>query len=134
MPWPIRHVVLPIPSVRIVRRVLVQPPPRWPDDARPQAVLRFLDRSTECLPKDEADEELKRRIQAASDALPWPDAVLVGSNCKDYDTAVADPLTWCVAVTKTTGKIFLLHRQPRLERLRNSNPMVFYFPERRRTG
>ncbi len=124
--------ILVIPSARLMRPVLVRPPAGWPASARPAEILRFLDGAPWRGSRPQAEQELTRRIEQASRALPWPRALLVEPRKCRHEAVLDDPLAWCVAASKATGKILLLNRRPNLERLRGAQELVLCFPEARR--
>lgn len=121
-----------VPGLPLARRLLVQPPPEWPEHPEPAAVLSFLDggRKWRRSPR-EAERELKRRIEMAARLLQWPQLILATPAHLEGFPTVADPLVWCVAASKKTGNIILLGREPNLERLYDIEPILLHFPERR---
>ncbi len=141
MQWPWRHMVFVVPACVVIRRMLVRPPALWPKAPRPEAILEFLTGRPWKGTRAEAREELSRLIGAATRSVRWPAVVAVQpesgtrSEVLDplkpiYDSEIDDPLIWCVAASKATGSILMLHRRPDLDRLRWAKPMVLLFPWR----
>lgn len=131
MVWPLGYRIFVLPAVRLIDPALVRPPAGWPARPYPSAILQFLDGAPWRRSRREAERELTKRIEQASRALRWPSALLVEPPDSRYETVIEDPLAWCVAASKTTGKILLLNRRPNLERLRGAQPMVLCFPAAR---
>lgn len=133
--------VFTLPGGPLVRTVLVRPPAHWPRKPSPGQLLSLLDNSEWKGTPQEAEEELRRRIQAMSRALNWPRLALASDDQesdedesvdqRSKETSLEDGLVWCVAASKRTGNIVLLDREPNLERLAEVKPIVLHFPHRR---
>lgn len=120
-----------VPGRPLVRRLLLRPPAGWPKRPSPRRVLSLLDGKEWEGTRQEAEAELRQRIQAMSRVLDWPRLSVVSEDHADWEPVVEDGLAWCVAASKRTGNIVLLDREPNLERISDVKPIVLHFPERR---
>lgn len=133
--------VFTLPGGPLVRTVLVRPPAHWPQKPSPGQLLSLLDNTEWKGTPQEAEEELRRRIQAMSRVLDWPRLALASDDHGNYGDesvdrrnvlkSLEDGLVWCVAASKRTGNIVLLDREPNLERLAEVKPIILHFPHRR---
>jgi hypothetical protein len=115
----------------LARKLLLEPPPGWAEKPDLARLLSLLEGTEWQGSRRQAEAELKRKIEAMCRALPWPRLALVTDQPGGGEPVCDDPLVWCVAATKRTGRIVLLDREPNIDRLRGAGPMVLHFPERR---
>lgn len=120
-----------VPGRPLVRRLLLRPPAHWPKRPSPRRVLSLLDGEEWKGTRQEAEAELRRRIQMISQLLDWPRLSVASQDYAGWETVLEDGLAWCVAASKRTGNVVLLDREPNLERLSDVKPIVLHFPERR---
>lgn len=109
------------------RRVMVF---RLPDgEWSPPAVLARLDGTAWTGTSDEAERELRLRLNQHAATLPYPPAALLGGRPADATTFTEDFLTICAVLAKSSTRVYLRDKEPNLANLRGGRIVLLQFPE-----
>ncbi len=85
-------------------------------------------------PRDDAERELRRRIDAHARTLPFPAAALVTDRAEPEDEPCEDLLTIITVLAKSSGHVYLRDKAPNLNQIKPGRRVILLVPEERRTS
>ena len=91
-------------------------------------ILARLDGTTWAGTSDDADRELRRRLNQHAATLSYPRAVLVAGRLDDAIEFPSDLLTICAVLSKSSARVYLCDKEPNLSNLRGGHTIVLQFP------
>jgi hypothetical protein len=98
-------------------------------DLDPVALLRRLDGKPWSGKPEEAERELRRRLDEHAAKLPFPAAVLVSDHAAGADDGSGDLLTSCTVLAKSSGRVYLRDKEPNLANIRENRVVVLQIPK-----
>jgi hypothetical protein len=102
---------------------------RLPDgEWSPATVLARLDRKAWAGTSDEAERELRRRLDRHAATLPYPGAALVGGRPQDATKYNGDFLTTCAILAKSSARVYLRDKEPNLGNLQGGRVLLLQLP------
>jgi hypothetical protein len=103
---------------------------RLPDGKwSPQEVLARLDRTPWAGTLDEAERELRLRLNRHAVTLPLPHAALLGGRPADATEHNSDFLTICAVLAKSSTRVYLRDKEPNLANLQAGRLVLLHLPE-----
>jgi hypothetical protein len=97
-------------------------------DLDPAALLRRLDGKPWSGKPEEAERELRHRLDEHAAKLPFPGAVLVSDHVAGADDSSGDVLTACAVLAKSSGRVYLRDKEPNLANIRKGRVVVLQIP------
>ena len=97
-------------------------------DLDPGALLRRLDGGQWSGKPEQAERELRRRLDEHAAGLPFPAAVLVSGRSAGTEDGSADLLTTCAVLAKSSGRVYLRDKEPNLANIRKGRVVVLQIP------
>lgn len=101
------------------------PDGRW----SPQEVLERLDCTPWTGTLDEAERELRLRLNRHAVTLPLPHAALLGCRPAVATENSSDFLTICAVIAKSSARVYLRDKEPNLANLRSGRFVLLQLPE-----
>ena len=98
-------------------------------DVDPASLLRRLDRKPWTGAPEEAERELRRRLNEHAATLPYPAAVLVSEDRSGVQESPLDLLTVCAILAKSSGQVYLRDKEPNLANIRKGRIVVLKIPD-----
>ena len=98
-------------------------------DLDPAALLQRLDGKRWRGTPEEAERELRRRLDEHAGALPFPAAVLVSDRATGAEDGSGDLLTACAVLAKSSGRVYLRDKEPNLANIRSGRVVVIQIPQ-----
>jgi hypothetical protein len=95
---------------------------------RPVPLLSRLDGKRWRRGPDEAERELRRRLDEHAMNLPFPAAALVTDTSADAEGGPADLLTVCTVLAKSSGRVYLRDKEPNLANIRKGRLVTLRIP------
>jgi hypothetical protein len=102
--------------------------PALETDADPASLLARLDRKPWSGTLEEAERELRRRLDEHAATLPYPAAVLVSEDRSGVQESPLDLLTTCAILAKSCGHVYLRDKEPNLANIRQGRIVVLHIP------
>jgi hypothetical protein len=93
-------------------------------------VLARLDGTVWAGTPDEAERELRLRLNRHAATLPYPHAVLLGGRSADATGCTPDLLTICTVLAKSSTRVYLSDKEPNLTNLRGGRIVLLQFPDK----
>jgi hypothetical protein len=97
-------------------------------NADPQNLLWRLDKDYPPGTPEDAERELRRRINERAAALPLPAAAIVVSRTVNGARYSRDLLTICTVLSKSSGRVYLRDKEPNLANIRHDRTVVLQLP------
>jgi hypothetical protein len=94
----------------------------------PSEVLSRLDGTAWVGTPDDADRELRVRINQHAAKFSYPRAILVAGRMEDAAGSPSDLLTICTVLSKSSTRVYLCDKEPNLANLRGGRTVVLQFP------
>jgi hypothetical protein len=92
------------------------------------SLLRRLDRRAWVGTPEDAERELRRRLNEHAAKLPYPGAVIVSERSAGAERGPADLLTVCAVLAKSSGQVYLRDKEPNLSSIRKNHVVVLQIP------
>jgi hypothetical protein len=103
---------------------------RLPDgEWTPSAVLERLDGTAWAGSPEDAERELRLRINRHALTLPYPPAALLGGRPADATGYASNFLTICAVLAKSSTRVYLRDKEPNLSNLSDGRIALMHFPE-----
>jgi hypothetical protein len=103
---------------------------RMPDgEWTPSAVLGRLDGAAWAGTPDDAERELRLRINRHAATLPYPHAALLGGRPSDATEYTSNFLTICAVLAKSSTRVYLRDKEPNLSNLSVNRIVLLHIPE-----
>jgi hypothetical protein len=93
------------------------------------SLLRRLDRRAWAGSLEDAERELRRRLNEHAAKLPYPAAVIVCDHAAGAECGPADLLTVCTVLAKSSGQVYLRDKEPNLSGIRKDRVVVLQIPD-----
>jgi hypothetical protein len=97
-------------------------------DLDPASLLEWIDGKPWTGTPQEAERELRRRLDEHAATLPYPAAVLVSDRAAGAEDGPADMLTVCAVLAKSSGRVYLRDKEPNLANIRKDRVVVLQIP------
>lgn len=102
---------------------------RLPDgEWSPPEVLARVDGTAWRGTPDEAERELRLRLNRQAATLPYPQAALVGGRAANATESTVDFLTICAVLAKSSTRVYLRDKEPNLSNLLGGRIVVLQLP------
>jgi hypothetical protein len=99
-------------------------------DLDPASLLRRLDGEPWKGNPDDAERELRRRLNEHAARLPLPPAVLVAGPAMEAEDGSADLLNACTVLAKSSRRVYLRDKEPNLANIGKWRMVVLQIPDR----
>ncbi|MCE5307504.1 MAG: hypothetical protein LLG20_07665 [Acidobacteriales bacterium] len=97
-------------------------------DFNAPALLTLLDGAEWTGTPEQAECELRRRLNEHAAILPYPAALLVTDKAGDGAECFTDLLTVCTVLAKSSHRVYLRDKEPNLSNLRAGSAVALQFP------
>jgi hypothetical protein len=105
-------------------RIVAFRAPQWPDSLTLEGLCQMLEHPL----AGDLESTLTAMIERRATELPLPDGVLLVEHQSGHHCPWPDLLSFLVATTKSTGRVWLRSKRPSLSRVANSRSLSMFIP------